>query len=542
MYLQRLVKTDTRKADRAIILITVLAGIGNALLIGMINNVAELAARGQTIGVAALVQYIAMFALYYVANRRSLRESNRLLQERLDMLRRRVVGKIRQAPLRTLERIGHGELMAAVAQETNHLSQNLPLFASAVQSAFLLLFCLVYIATLSLPSFLVIAAFTAVGMFVFWRRRLQLNTMLERVYTHEAAMLDSMAHFTDGFQEIRLNADKNDSLFRHFSTIVGDLERAVVGIGERWVVLLQFSNAFLYALAGVVILVLPAFFVGATDAIYKIAAATLFCIGPVTAITSISHLYAKAEIGLGHVFRLEDTLDEAGRRTVQPVETSRFADFRHLDFRQISFSYRDAQGQVQFTSGPWDFTLRRGEIVFLTGGNGSGKSTMMKLVCGLYTPDGGCILVDGEPVEEATRQEYREIFTAIFPDFHLFDRLHGLGEVDAGAVARLIERMELSGKVTFADGRFSTLDLSTGQRKRLAMIGSLLEDRPVYLFDEWAADQDAHFRDVFYTEILPDLKKRGKAVLAVTHDDRYWAHCDRRLSLDFGRVQPPEGC
>jgi putative ATP-binding cassette transporter len=274
---------------------------------------------------------------------------------------------------------------------------------------------------------------------------------------------------------------------------------------------------------------------------YKIAAATLFCIGPVTAITSISHLYAKAEIGLGHVFRLEGVLDEAGQRTTPTLETARFAGFRRLDFQQVGFSYRDKQSQILFTSGPWGLTLRRGEIVFLPGGHGSGKSTMMKLVCGLYTPDEGRILVDGEPVEEATRQEYREIFTAIFPDFHLFDRLHGLRGVDVTAVARLIERLELSGKVAFADGRFSTLDLSTGQRKRLAMIGSLMEDRAVYLFDEWAADQDAHFRDVFYTEILPDLKKRGKAVLAVTHDDRYWSHCDRRLTLDFGRVQPPEG-
>lgn len=537
MHFLRLLKTDTRNTYKGIIVLTALSGIGNAVLIGMVNRVAEQVAHGQSVSLRHLIEYVCMFAFYYVANRGSLKESNRLLQECLGMLRLRVVGKIRKTPLRTLERIGHGELFAAVAQETNHLSQNLPMMAGTAQSVFLLIFCLLYIATLSLPSFLVISGFTAVGMTIFWFRRVDLNRSLEKVYGYEAAMLDSMAHFTEGFQEIRLHAGKNDGLFRRFSDIVGELERAVVGIGGRWVGLWQFSNAFLYALLGVVIFVLPLFFEGGTDTIYKIAAASIFCVTPVTVITTASHLFARAEIGLGHVYRLEAMLDDAARRDGEPVTASRFAGFRRIDFKRMRFSYRDADGQPLFTSGPWDFVLNRGETVFVTGGNGSGKSTMMKLVCGLYAPSDGRILVDGEPVVDEARQEYREIFTAIFPDFHLFDRLHGLGEVDAAAVTAMIERMELGGKVTFRDGRFSTLNLSTGQRKRLAMVVALLEDRDIYLFDEWAADQDAHFREVFYTEILAELKRRGKTVLAVTHDDRYWSYCDRQISVDLGRVQ-----
>ncbi len=538
MHLLRLLETDTRNAYRGIVILTVLAGVGNAGLIGLINQAAEKAALSEAVSPRDLILYALVFAFYYVANRASLKESNRFLQERLSFLRLRVVGKIRSAPLRALEGIGHGQLFAAVAQEMNHLSQNLPLFAGAAQSAFLLVFCLFYIATLSVPSFIVIAAFTGVGLFIFWRRRIALNKALEEVYAHEAAMLDSMAHFTEGFQEIRLNAAKNDSLFSRFSGIVGDLETAVVGVGGRWVMLLQFSNVFLYALLGLVILVLPMFFEGATDTIYKIAAAALFCIGPVTAITAVSHLYARAAVGLGHVYRLEDELDRAQPQPAPPAEAGRFAGFGRIDFESIRFSYLDAQGQALFTSGPWDLSLHRGETVFLTGGNGSGKSTMMKLVSGLYTPGEGRILIDGDPVGEASRQAYRELFSAIFPDFHLFDRLHGLRDVDPAAVAGEIGRMELAGKVSFENGRFSTLELSTGQRKRLAMVVSLLEDRDIYLFDEWAADQDAHFREVFYTEILAELKRRGKTVLAVTHDERYWHCCDRRLVLDLGAVRP----
>jgi putative ATP-binding cassette transporter len=104
----------------------------------------------------------------------------------------------------------------------------------------------------------------------------------------------------------------------------------------------------------------------------------------------------------------------------------------------------------------------------------------------------------------------------------------------------LLQYMGLEDKVKFSDGRFSTQDLSTGQRKRLAMVVALLEQREVYLFDEWAADQDAWFRDVFYKGLLPALKRTGKTVIAVTHDDRYWDCADRCIALDVGEMVPEQ--
>lgn len=536
MYLLRLIQTESRDAYKGIIVVTVIAGVANAALIGLINHAAEVAAFGRPITTQMALLYMCAFGLYFVANRASLTEANKFLQERLGALRLRIVGKIRNAPLRTLEQTGHGKLLSVVAQETNHLSQSLPMFVNTGQSLFLLIFLLLYIATLSFPSFLVITGCILAGLYVFMRRRAALNAALTEVNGYEAAMLDGMANFTKGFQEIRLNADKNDSLFRHFTGVVDDLRRAVVGVGGRWVVLLQFSNAFLYALIGVVIFVLPVFFHGYTDTIYKIAASSIFCVGPLTAMASISHLFAKAEIGLGHVHDLEEMLDRNAGPNLPAIKRSRFSDFRAINYQEIEFSYVDESGKPIFTSGPWDLSIERGEVLFLTGGNGAGKSTAMKLMCGLYRPDNGTVMVDDAEVDGDTVHEFRECFAAIFADFYLFDRLHGLGDVDVSEVTALIERMGLDGKVRFEDGKFSTLDLSTGQRKRLALISALLEDRPIYLFDEWAADQDAHFRDVFYTEILPDLKRRGKTVIAITHDDRYWDYCDRRVSFDLGVV------
>ena len=451
-------------------------------------------------------------------------EANGLLQERLGDLRFRVADKVRRAELRTLEQLGRGEIDATLAQEINHLSQNVPVLASAAQSLVLLVFCLLYIATLSQIAFVIITAAMALAVIGFWLRRESLNRRLGAVHAREAEMLGALRGFTEGFQEIRLNADKNDELYRHFTGVADRLEVEDVAVGGQRVMLLMFSNAFLYGLLGVIILVLPIFYQGYTDIIYKIATAAMFCVSPVTTIAAANHLLNRAEMGLAHVHRLEQQLDQGlGAPADASGVPSRFADFHTVHFEQARFSYVDAKGDVTFTTGPWDLTLQRAELVFLVGGNGAGKSTTLKVICGLYQMDAGRLLVDGVPVERESLPAYRELFSAIFSDFHLFDRLYGLEDVDPAAVRALIARMELDAKVDFVDGRFTTLDLSTGQRKRLAMIVSLLEARPIYVFDEWAADQDVHFREVFYTEILPQLKREGRTVIAVSHDDKLLA-------------------
>ncbi|HTR88008.1 MAG TPA: cyclic peptide export ABC transporter [Reyranella sp.] len=539
----RLLKTTEPGTVRRLLFVTALAGLANALLLGLINIAAASAAAARPLAARVFIAYLVIVVVYFLANRASLHGANDLLQRRLMELRVRVAEKVRHSDLRALERIGRHEIYATLVQETNYLAQNFPILVGAAQSLFLVLFSLLYIATLSLISFAVIAFFAVTGLLYFRSRRSRLDAEMSAVHVDEAAMIGSLTNFTDGFQEIRLNADKNDSLFRRFVAIVDALEAAIVSIGRQWVVLVVFSNAFLYILLGLVVLALPYLFTGETAVVYKIVTAVIFCVGPISGMTLVAHIYARADVGLGHVYRLEERLEQGASTDVSAPElpATSFRDFRTIRLERISFHYEDAQGDVSFEVGPWDIELRRGEMVFLRGGNGSGKSTVLKLMCGLYRPMAGRITVDGVAVGHATAQEYRELFSSVFTDFHLFDRLYGLDDVSPQDVRALIERMELSGKVDFVDGRFSTLDLSTGQRKRLAMIASLLENREVYVFDEWAADQDAHFRDVFYTELLPELKRLGKTIVAVTHDDRYWHVSDRLITLDLGEIVSAEG-
>ena len=538
MNILRLLREGPPASRRLIFVMATLTGVGNAGLVGLVNEAAEQSLLGMKVEPQLLIVYVLTLSIFLLSNRSALHQANRFVQSRLEATRRRIVSKIRKADLRTLERLGQGDIYVTVAQETDHLSQTLPLLIGAAQSALLVLFLFLYIATLSLISFLVISVFTYLGVRFFLSRQRALTASLVDVHYREAEMLDSLMHFTLGFQEIRLNANKNDALFAHFSDVTGRLRDVVIRLGGKWVTLLQFSNAFIFLLVGVVVFILPAFFSGYTDTIYKITAASVFALGPTAAILSVLRLVGRAEAGLGHVYALEKRLEDGAPHPVgpSPRESSPFKSFSKLQLADVTFRYLDADGNITFEAGPLNLTLDRGETVFLTGGNGAGKSTALNLLCSLYKPSSGQILCDGLEIKDENRQQYREIFSCIFTDFHLFDRLYGIEDAEPEEVIRLIKRMELDDKVGFENGRFTTSDLSTGQRKRLAMIVALLEDREIYVFDEWAADQDAHFREVFYKEMLPDFKARGKTVVAVSHDDHYWDCCDRRLFLDLGAI------
>ena len=214
--------------------------------------------------------------------------------------------------------------------------------------------------------------------------------------------------------------------------------------------------------------------------------------------------------------------------------------FSVLSLRGVTHKFYREREESHFTMGPIDLDIRAGELIFFIGGNGSGKTTLAKLITGLYRPTNGEILVDGKVIDDAVLGAYRQRFTAVFTDFYVFGQLMGLDDERADLDERanvLLEKLHLSHKVTIENGRLSTTELSTGQRKRLALLTAFLEDRPIYLFDEWAADQDPEFRDVFYTHLLPELKARGKTVLAISHDDRYFGIADRIVKLADGRIE-----
>jgi putative ATP-binding cassette transporter len=221
-------------------------------------------------------------------------------------------------------------------------------------------------------------------------------------------------------------------------------------------------------------------------------------------------------------------------RAVRPLTS-----FEQVELVNVTYLHRGQGEDPSFTLGPINLTFKPGELVFLGGGNGSGKTTFAKLLTGLYVPREGEIRLNGQTVRRAALERYRQLFTVIFSEFHLFSELHGLAAPDLEDKARTyLKLFQIDNRVSVTNGAFSTTTrLSGGQRKRLALVVAYLEDRPFYIFDEWAADQDPHFKEIFYTQLLPELKSRGKVVLAITHDDRYYHLADRLLLLEDGKLR-----
>jgi putative ATP-binding cassette transporter len=229
---------------------------------------------------------------------------------------------------------------------------------------------------------------------------------------------------------------------------------------------------------------------------------------------------------------LELAAQEGEKAAPAPLVT-----WHRLEVAGVTHVFQRADHEGEFVLGPIDLELEPGELVFLVGGNGSGKTTLAKILSGLYVPDQGEIRLDGQRVTDENRDAYRQLFSAVFFDFYLFQTLLGQEQADLdGTAADLLAQLQLKGKVRVDQSRLSTTDLSQGQRKRLALLSALLESRPIYLFDEWAADQDPRFKEIFYRHLLPKLKSAGKTALVITHDDRYFEVADRVIKLEEGRI------
>lgn len=526
---------DADQATRKDMVITaLLAAVGAVTLLALINSASQVAAQGRTVPLHTIALYLVAFALCYLGNRTSLTSAYEVMENALQRLRERVAEKISRARLADIEALGRGDLYTTLSEGTSHLSQVTPALMSGLQQGLLALGCLVYIGSISLSGFLVFAGITALAFGLFWRfRRAQQQARAEAADT-DAAMLDSLASFVDGFKEIRTNYRKSSSLHHSFNRLAADNEKSRLRLSEAWAFTTLWSNVYLFELLAILVFVLPHFVADLDQSIVKLAAATLFVVGPISTVVNVLPSVEQAQSGLRALSALEARLDQALDAVGQPAPPLSLEPFERLEVHNATFSYRDSRGEAGFTSGPWSLDARPGEVIFVVGGNGAGKSTLLKLLTGLYPLAAGSISVNGRPIPDG--QPLGELFAGVFFDFHLFDRLYGLEEVDPQAVRALLVRMGLRGQVDYEGGKFTTLHLSTGQRKRLALIVALLEDKPIYIFDEWACDQDKAFRDEFYRRILPELRQRNKLVIAVTHDERYFEIADRVLKLESGCV------
>jgi putative pyoverdin transport system ATP-binding/permease protein len=524
---------------KRMLLLTAFAGIANAFLVVMVNLVAELVAEAARPDIWHWLAFVTAFVVYYLCDNRALRLANQIIEGLLCDLRVNVAAKLRRTELQTLDDLGRGELYAMVSHETNHLSVAFPLLVNSFQQAILLAVSLVYLAYLSVPALLVFLVVVVLGIVAYRHINESFRTTLAELGRCQGKMLDSISDIIDGAKELILNTRRSEAVFADYGDLSKSGHRLTIGAGEYWVSMVLLSVLMVYSMLGIIGFIFPLYVPAHSTIVFQLVATLMFCVVPLTLIVAHSPMFVRAEVGLRSIISLEQQLDAAPG--VDPAtaraQAERYQDFQRISYRDLVFNYRAQSGNAEFSLGPLNLDVERGELIFLVGGNGSGKSTTLRLLTGLYPMENGQIEIDGTILAKNDVPGFRELFSAIFADFHLFDRLYGQEGRDPGEVNQLIREMGLSGKLRYVDGRFSELHLSTGQRKRLALIAALLEDRPIYIFDEWSAEQDFHFRQHFYTRILPELKAKGKTVIAVTHDDRFWHVADRVIKLDLGVVE-----
>ncbi|MBL0608283.1 multidrug ABC transporter permease/ATP-binding protein [Aeromonas caviae] len=501
-------------------LLSAVSGIGVIAFINqsLIESVGDpLPILGQLVGLVLLLLVITLgsqLALTTLGHHFVYRLRGRLLKQLLDT----DVARLRQ--------IGQGPLLASLSSDIGQITIAFVRLPELVQGLVLTLGSIIYLGLLSPALLGVTALWVTVTMVVGW-------LLVNRVYRHLAHMRQAEDRLYQNYQsiiagckELALNRERAHFVYHQlYEQNARDYREQIIRADTYHLSAVNWSNIMMLGAIGLVFFLANGLGWANTNVAATFALTLLFLRTPLLqGIGALPTLIA-AQVAFDKIAALNlAEPDEAFPLPPAP------RPWQRIELEQVSFHY---QGEGGFSVGPINLVIERGEQIFLIGGNGSGKSTLAMLLTGLYQPVSGRILLDGEPVTD--RNGYLGLFSAIFTDYHLFQHLLG-PEPKEALVAEWLERLQMGSKLAIEDGFIADIDLSQGQRKRVALLLALAEQREVMLFDEWAADQDPQFRRIFYQVLLPRLKEMGKTVIAISHDDHYFSLADRLLEMRQGRL------
>ncbi|QWR77294.1 cyclic peptide export ABC transporter [Candidatus Magnetomonas plexicatena] len=527
-------ETDLRSTR--VIVMSALAGSANAMVVVIINNVAQ---DFSQLNFRSLLMFSLCILLYVVTKKYSLYETATTVRTAMYRSNMRISDKIRRTSLMSLETIGKTHIYTTMADNTEIVYEASRKMVNGLSSLVMLFFCFIYIAVLSTTAFWFAAAMIGSAIIIYIINQKAISEGLRSAAKKEGEYFDTMNHILEGFKEIKMNVKKSEDLLRNYlEKISRSTKEMQIGTENKVIANYIFIQIFFYLLLGSIVFVLPQTSSVTVKTIGQITAVILFIIGPLGNVVEAIPLILKANMSLERFDNLEKLLENADdmKHTAPDAILKSKETFDAITLKRLTFTYPESEAKQSFTVGPIDLSIKRGEIVFLVGGNGSGKTTLLKMLTGLYYPQSGTIMVDDIAVNMTNYTYYRDLISVIFTESHVFDRLYGIDNVDEIKLNELINLMELAEKASYVDGKFTDIKLSTGQRKRLALIESLMEDKAVYVLDEVAADQDPHFRKYFYDTILRKMQNEGKTIIAATHDDKYFYVADRVFKMDYGKI------
>ena len=448
-------------------------------------------------------------------------------------LRKRLYRRISQLPIRDLEQIGPSRLLTVLNNDIARISEGASVIPNLLVAAATFFGMLAFLIYLKLEVFLFILAIIVFGALTYRIPLIFGQRYLSRARDSFDGIQEGMRGLIYGAKELKLNRRRQQS---YLSENLHSFENEFAAAQKHGRVYLSagmnYGTLVSFFAVGIVTYIMANYFVLSRENLLAIVMVLLYITGPIATMVNLMGVIIMARVATR---KLDGLLRE------MPVEVShevdQAIDCERLQLKGVEYIYPAAKGaRSNFKLGPIDLTLRRGEVTFLVGGNGSGKTTLAKLLSLHYVPQHGEILFDDLPVTDSNRDACRQSVASIYSDFYLFTKLFGLAsdDLDQRATENL-SHLGLAEKVTIRDGEFSSTDLSDGQKKRLALLVSYLEDRSIYVFDEWAADQDPGFKEIFYKRILTELRELNKMVIVITHDDRYFHLADKLVRMENGQ-------
>lgn len=530
------------RRSRTVVILAIFASIVNGaastLLIYWINRLITATPNNLEINFS-VPSYIALLALVFASGVAAQVLLIRLTAKAVYELRLTLANRILALPLIKLESLGISRLYATLTQDISSIANTLGALPMLSFHVAIVIGGLSYLGWLSWQWLLLVLLVIVVAVLVYELLARRARLLIAEHRQEQDTLYEHFNALLNGTKELKLRAQRQNHFIQNaLNPTAASLKDKYQSAYSAWALGANWANLLAFFMIGTLALF---YYHGVADLTLPVLTAYILTLMFMRAhfggVLSLLPALAQGNIALKKIESLE-LVESKNDSSFSSKEVSNpNPDWQYLQLTNVCFDYPATENGKGFTLGPLNARFTPGEIVFITGGNGSGKSTFAKLITGLYEPTSGSICIDGKTVSASTIAWYQQHFSVVFADYFLFDEmLSNNPELLEQEAEHYLSLMELTHKVSLQDNRLSTTALSSGQRKRLALLNAYLEDSEIYLFDEWAADQDPHFKRIFYQQLLPKLKARGKTVLVISHDDRYFDIADRVIKFEDGQL------
>ncbi|MCU1725012.1 cyclic peptide export ABC transporter [Pseudomonas sp. 5P_5.1_Bac1] len=521
-----------------VVLSTVLGIVSGLSVTGLLATLNNAMTQDGGPNVNSALMFAGLLVLTLACSTLSSLLSNKVGQRVVANLRRELAAKVLVAPIEQLERYRSHRLIPVLLNDVTTLS-NFALSVAPMVIAFTVtLGCLSYLAFLSWQILLLTLVTVAIGSGAQYLAHKAGMRSIVAARDGEDELQKHYQALSAGAKELRIQRRRRQHMLdeKIFATTericTSNIRAANIFVSAE-----TFGSMLFFAVIGMAVAFQALWPAAEKTVLGGFVLVMLYMKGPLERLVTAMPIISRAKIALGRIAELSWKFSSPEPHLLVSDRPSALQNMQTLELRNVRYDYPPVEGGESFHLGPINLSIKQGDIVFIVGENGGGKTTLIKLLLGLYTPQQGEILLNGAVLQPEELDDYRQLFTTIFADYYLFDDpLPGDAPL-TGDAAKYLERLDIAHKVSIRDGAFTTTDLSTGQRKRLALISAWLDERQLLVFDEWAADQDPAFRRVFYTELLPELKQQGKTIIVISHDDRYFPVADQLVRMEGGRIR-----